>query len=129
MMMLSSRILDLVKEDVWQKLLPWPASQVRDEWWLSSRAEKMFGQYHMSLNKVEMRRLVEQMIGSGMFGLEYAKDVRKHFYRRYRLGIGWQYLEKAWRYGPAVAVGLAAAVIMVIAKKLKEDIEEVAKEA
>ena len=129
MLMLTDRIIKMVKQDAGQAWLPWPLCELRDKWGFTSKAEKLFGQNHMSLDKEETRLLVEKLIGAGLFTGEDAKNARKQFYKKYRLGRGWVLKDKAWRYGPMVSVGIVAAGIAILIKGVKEDIEQTAKEA
>ncbi|MFC1711034.1 hypothetical protein ACFLZ1_00450 [Patescibacteria group bacterium] len=129
MLTLTDRIIEMVDEDRVQKLLPWPACQLRDRWFLTSKAEKFFGQHHMSEDKEESRLLIEKLISSGIFQGMKATDVRKHLYKKFKLGAGHVYLEKSWRYGPAVIVGLLIAAGLIVANEVRKGFEETAKEA
>lgn len=136
MMMISSRILDLVKQDRVQKWLPWPLGNLRDTGFLgwangglTSEAEKLFGQHHMSLDREEMRMLVERIISTGIFGVHYANEARNKLYERF--GLQWYKVvgEKIYKRILMVPVGLAALIAAVFYNQLKEALEETAKEA
>jgi hypothetical protein len=121
--------LELIEEDGWQKFWWWPISELRDKWGLTSKAEKLFGQYALSYNKEEMRLLVEKMIGAHLFAGMEAKEVRKVIFDKHKLWRRHIWGQKAWRYGPGVLVGLAASAILIIIQQFKKDVEEVVKEA
>jgi hypothetical protein len=126
---IADRVLDMAGEDRGQKLLPWPACQLRDKWGLTSKAEKYFGQTTMSLDKEEMKLLIEDMIGADVFkGLD-TKKAREYFYDKYHLHLRHFLLERTWRYGPAVIIGTLIAGVMIAVKQLEQEIEEVAKES
>lgn len=128
MLTMASRILDLTAEDNIQHWLPWPFSTLRDKYGLTSKAEELFGQYHMSMGGDEQRLLVEKMIAGGLFeGLD-PREVRKILFKEHKLrrvDIWWDRILEYWC---AVPVGLAAAAAIALWEGTKKDLEEMAKE-
>lgn len=129
MLTMASRILDLTASDDIQHWLPWPFSTLRDKYGLTSKAEKLFGQYHMSMGNDEQRLLVEKMIAGGLFEGMDPRKVRKILYKEHslrRIDIWWDNFLEYWM---AVPVGLTAAAVIALWEGTKKDLEEMAKES
>ena len=127
------RTIAMVQEDRLQKILPYPACKFRDSsggrMGLTSEAEKIYGQNHLSKTKLELTQFIEDVVGSGVFRGMDILAVRKELYKKYHLGFLPVIVERVWRYGPAIVLGILAAGVLAIAKavleEMKKDVESV----
>jgi len=124
-----SRTLEMLAEDEWQNWLPWPANAIRNKYGFTSKAEKMYGQYHMSLSSNDMRLFLEKIIGAGVFTKEKVKELRKKFYKKHGLRAIDIWKGRIYEYSLMIPVGLLASAIIILVKQFKEDIEETTKES
>ncbi len=130
MMTIASKMLGLLEEDNKQNLLPWPLDKVREKYWPICKADRLYGMYHSSKGAEDMRLLIEKMIGAGLFSGMNPKEVRKTLYKKHGLQL-WKIfaLDRAWRYGPLVVIGIPLSALIIIIKQAYKDLEEEAKEA
>jgi hypothetical protein len=129
MMGLTSRILDMTSSDEWLDWIPWPFQTLIEKYTLTSKAEKLFGEYHMTMSANEQRNLVDQIIAAGCFTTMKPNEVRKLLFKKHNLrraDIWWERIRKWFPIGLPVGLGLAAG--KVIYDQLKKDVEEMSQE-
>ena len=83
----------------------------------------------MSLDKEEMRLLVETLIGAGLLSAKTAKEARDILHGRFKLKRINILGEKSWKYGPAALSGLALTGALIVLRQIFKDTEENVKEA